>query len=53
MMVLRVILKGILKAYFKLINSLMKSQNNFEKLAMKYKIGLRLSLFFTFGTQNI
>ena len=48
MMVLRVILKGILKAYFRLISSPMKSQSNFGKLAMKYKIGLRLFLFFLF-----
>ena len=53
MMVLRVILKGILKAYFRLINSLMKPQCTFGKLAIKYKIGLRLFLFFTSGTQNI
>ena len=53
MMVLRVILKGILKAYFRLISSLMKSQSNFGKLAIKYKIGLRLFLFFASGTQNI
>ena len=52
-MVLRVILKGILKAYFRLISSLMKSQSNFGKLEIKYKIGLRLFLFFTSGTQNI
>ena len=53
MMVLRVILKGILKAYFRRISSLMKFQSNFEKLEVKYKIGLRLFLFFTSGTQNI
>ena len=53
MVVLRVILKGILKAYFRLISSLMKSQSNFGKLEIKYKIGLRLFLFFTSGTQNI
>ena len=53
MMVLRVILKGILKAYFRLISSLMKSQSNFGKLEIKYKIGLRLFLFFTSGSQNI
>ena len=52
-MVLRVILKGILKAYFRLINSLMKSQSNFGKLAIKYKMRLRLFLFLTSGTQNI
>ena len=53
MMVLRVNLKGILKAYFRLISSLMKSQSNFGKLAKKYKIGLQLFLFFRSGTQNI
>ena len=36
-----------------LISSLMKSQSNFEKLATKFKIGLRLFLFFTSETQNI
>ena len=41
-MVLRVILKEIFKAYFRLISLLMKSQSNFGKLAIKYKIGLRL-----------
>ena len=53
MMVLRAILKGILKMYFRLISSLMKAQSNFGKLAIKYKIGLRLFLFFTSGTQII
>ena len=55
MIALRVILKGILKVYFRLISSLMKSQtqNNFGKLPIKYKIGLRLFLLFTSGTQNI
>ena len=38
MMFLRVILKGILKAYFRLINSLIESQSIFGKLAIKYKI---------------
>ena len=37
MMVLRVILKEILKAYFRLISSLIKSPSNFGKLAIKYK----------------
>ena len=50
---LRVILKGILKVYFRLISSLMKSQSNFGKLEIKYKTGLKLFLFFTSGTQNI
>ena len=49
MMVLKVILKGIVKVYFRLISSLMKSKSNFEKLAIKYKIGLRLFLFCTSG----
>ena len=53
MMVLRAILKGILKMYFRLISSLMKAQSNFGKLAIKYKIGLRIFLFFISGTQNI
>ena len=53
MMVLRVISKGILKMYFRMISSLMKAQSNSRKLAIKYKIGLRLFLLFTFGTQNI
>ena len=53
MMVLRVILKAILKVYFRLISSLMKSQSNFGKLAIKYEIGLRLFLFFIPETQNI
>ena len=35
MMVLRVILKGILKAYFRLFISLMKSPGDFAKLAIK------------------
>ena len=52
MMVLRVVLKGILKAY-RLISSLMKYQRNFGKLEIKYKIGLRLFLSFISGTQNI
>ena len=47
MMVLREILKGILKAYFRLISSLMKS--NFGKFAMKYKIGLKIFLFLQIG----
>ena len=42
MMILRVILKGILKAYFRLISLLMKSQSNFGKLAIKFKIVLGL-----------
>ena len=46
-------LKGILKAYLRLISSLMKSESNFGKLPIKYKIELRLILFFTCGTQNI
>ena len=50
MIVLRVILKGILKAYFRLISSLVKSQSNFGELEIKYKIGLPLFLFFTSGT---
>ena len=49
MMVLRVILKGVLQVYFRLISSLMKSQSNFGKLAIKYKIELSLSLLFTSG----
>ena len=53
MMVLRVNLKVILKAYFRLISSLMESQNNFGKLSIKYKIGLRLFFFFTSETHNI
>ena len=53
MIVLRVILKGIFKAYFTLISSLVKSQSNFGELEIKYKIGLQLFLFFTSGTQNI
>ena len=52
-MVLRVILKWILKAYFGLISSLMKSQSNFGKLVIKYKLGLRHFLFFTSGKQNV
>ena len=52
MMVLRVILKGILKVYFRLISSLIRSQSNFGKLAIKCKIELKLFLFFTSGTQN-
>ena len=40
MMVLRVILKGILKACFRLISSLMKSQSNFGKLTKNVKQGL-------------
>ena len=44
MIILKVILKGILKAYFRLISPLMKSR---VKLAIKYKTGLRLFLFFT------
>ena len=51
MMVFRVTLKGILKEYFTLIISLMKSQSNFGKLAIKHKIMLRLFMFFTSGTQ--
>ena len=51
--VLRVLLKEALKVYFRLISSLMKSHSNFGKLAIKYKIGLRLFLFFTSGTQSI
>ena len=53
MMVLRVILKGILKVYFRLISLLMKSHSNFGKLTIKCKIGLRLFLFFTSGAQNV
>ena len=53
MMVLRVTLKGILTAYFRLINSVMKSESNFGKLSIKYKIGLRLFVLFTSGTHNI
>ena len=53
MIVLRVILKGILKAYFRLISSLMKSKSNFGKLGIKYKIGFKLFLFFTSAIQNI
>ena len=49
MMVLKVILKEILKAYFRLISSLMKTQSNLGKLAIKYKVVLRLFLFFTSG----
>ena len=52
-MVLRVILKWILKAYFRLISSLMKSQSNFGKIAIKYKLGLGLFQFFTSGKQNV
>ena len=52
-MVVRVILKRILKAYFRLISSLMRSQGSFGKLAIKYKIGLRLFLFFKSGTQYL
>ena len=37
MIVLRIILKEILKAYFTLISSQMKSQSNFGKVAIKYK----------------
>ena len=44
MMVLKVILKGILKAYFRLISSLMNSQSNFGKLAIKHKIGFETLL---------
>ena len=44
-MVFRVILKGILKAYFRLISSLRKSQRNFGKLAIKYEIELRQKFF--------
>ena len=40
MMVLRVILKGILKACFRLISSLMKSQSNFAKLTKNVKQSL-------------
>ena len=46
-------LKGVSKAYFRLICSLMKSQSNIGKLAIKFKIGLILFLLFTYGTQNI
>ena len=53
LMVLRLILKGILKVYFRLISSLMESQSNFGELVIKYKIELKLFLFFTSETQNI
>ena len=47
MMVLKLILKGILKMYYRLIiSSLMRSLEKFGKLAIKYKLGLRLFLFF-------
>ena len=51
--VFRIILKRILKAYFRLISSLMKSHSNSGKFSIKYKIGLTLFLFFISGTQNI
>ena len=53
MMVSRIILKWVLKLLFRLISSRFQSQSNLGKLAIKYKIGLRLFLFFTSGIQNI
>ena len=54
MMVLRLILKGIFKVYFRLIiSSLMKSVDNLGKRAIKFNLGLRLSLFFTSKTQYL
>ena len=46
MIISRVILKGTLKVNFRMISSLMKSQSNLGKLAIKYKIDLRIFLFF-------
>ena len=56
MMVLRLILKGILKVYFRLVISsliMMRSLEKFWKACNKYKLVLRLFLFFTSKTQNI
>ena len=53
LMVLRLILKAILKTYFRLISSMLKSQSSFGKFVIKYKIELKLFLFLTSGTQNI
>ena len=50
MMVLRLILKGTLKVYFR---SVISSLIMMRSLAIKYKLGLRLFLFFTSKTQNI
>ena len=46
MIISRVILKGTLKVNFRMISSLMKSQSNLGKLAIKYKIDFRIFLFF-------
>ena len=53
LMVLRVILKGILKVYFRLISSMMKSQSSLGKFVIKYKIRLKLFLFLTYGTEYL
>ena len=58
MMVLRLMLKGILKLYFKLVLSSLideksNCQRNSGKLAIKYKLGFRLFLFFTSKAQNV
>ena len=42
-----------IESVYRLISSLMKSLSNFGKLAIKHKIGLRLFLCYTSGTQNI
>ena len=45
MMVFRVPLKEILKAYFRLISSQMKSQSNIGNLTIKYKTGLTKNIW--------
>ena len=50
-MILSVTVNVILKVYFRLIGSLMKSHSNLGKLAIKFKIGLTIFLFFTSETQ--
>ena len=42
-----------IKVYFRLISSLITSHSNFGNLTVKFKIGLRLLLLLTSGTQNI
>ena len=42
-----------IKSLFQIDQFTDEVQNNFGKLAIKYKVGLRLFLFFTSGTQNI
>ena len=58
MIVLRLMLKGISKVYFKLVlSSLIDEKSNCQRysgnLAIKYKLGLRLFLFFTSKAQNV